>query len=164
MMTDKSSKLKETIQKMVKEQILKSVPIIKESILKSLEKEIKYQISEAVNEKLIKILAESGKASPTMRESKKSISSVFSDDDATARKQEAEEARMKIKARILSEQNSMLAGIYDDIVSESHNHSTTKYAPGVIPPEGALTAEGYVDDNSEGVNLDSFPEFTRRLR
>jgi hypothetical protein len=161
---EKNSNLKSLVSGLVKEQVLKIVPVLKQSILKSLEKEIKYQISEAVNEKLMKVLLEGSGPRvgvQPVQSKKNSVSSLMTEEDDSQFQANRKQVQQKIRAQILSEGNPMLEAIYGDIGMESQ--SSGKLPPGVIPPMPQVTLEhGIVDSDDEGVNLDSFPEFRRR--
>lgn len=158
---DKKNNLKMMVSAIVKEQVVKIVPMIKESIMKSIQKEIKYQISEAVNEKLMKVLLESGglqKIQPQQKQN--STVGVLVEDQP--RETERQKVRENIRAKILMEANPAFASIYEDILESNSGPAGGKYPPGYIPPQATLTQQGFVDSDDEGINLDSFPEFTRR--
>lgn len=158
----KNNNLKVLVSGLVKEQVLKIVPVIKQSIMKSLEKEIKYQISEAVNEKLMKVLLEGSAprvgVQPSSPSGKKSVSSLMTEDDQS--QSDRLELQQKIRSKILAGGNQMLQTIYEDI-DLGGSQSVGKLPPGVIPPPPQLTEAGVMDSDDEGVNLDSFPGFRR---
>lgn len=147
------------IKKLVKEQILSMAPTLKKAIQESLEKEIKYIISEELNNKLLSVLTESRKPN-----SRLNIAMTSDDDDEmlseSRYRADKSEQIERLKKEIIGESSAM-SFVYEDI-GLTNDSSPGRFPPGVLPPPSQLTADGIVDSDDEGVNLESFDVFKNR--